>query len=81
MKTSCAVKNVPKHSDQDVQLLMVTAKYRDKNYRDLTEKSFKTRAEIVEAAKRAEAIVQLYKISKRVKNGTRDADDINFYYE
>ena len=31
----------------------------NKNYRDLTEKSFKTRAEVVGAAKRAEEIPQL----------------------
>ena len=50
----------------------------NENYRDLTEKSFKTRMEVVETAKKAEAIVQLYEISKRVKKGTHDADIINF---
>ena len=48
------------------------------NYRDFTEKSFKTRMEVVETAKKAEAIVRLYEISKRVKKGTHDADVINF---
>ena len=46
----------------------------NKNCRDLTEKSFKTRAGVVEAAKRAEASVRLYEISKRVKKGTHDTD-------
>ena len=50
----------------------------NKNYRDLTEKSFKTRAEVIEAAKRAEAIALLDETSKRVKKGTHDADVINF---
>ena len=52
----------------------------NKNYpsRDLTKKSFKTRAEVVEAAERAEAIVRLYEISKRIKKGTHDPDVINF---
>ena len=34
--------------------------------------------EVVETAKKAEAIVRLYEISKRVKKGTHDADIINF---
>ena len=50
----------------------------NKNYRDLTEKSFKTRMEVVEKAKKAEAIVRLYESSKQVKKGTHDADVINF---
>ena len=32
----------------------------------------------MEAAKRAEATVQLYEMSKRVKKGTHDTDIINF---
>ena len=50
----------------------------NKNYRDLTEKSSKTRMKVVGTAKKAEAIVRLYEISKRVKKGTHDADVINF---
>ena len=53
----------------------------NKNYRDLNEKSFKTRVtsmEEVETAKKAEAIVRLCEISKQVKKGTHDADVINF---
>ena len=50
----------------------------NENYRDLTEKSFKTRMEVVEKAKKAEAIVRLYESSKQVKKGTHDADVINF---
>ena len=50
----------------------------NKKYRVLTEKSFTTRAEVVEAAKRAEAIALLDETSKRVKKGTHDADVINF---
>ena len=34
--------------------------------------------EVVETAKKAKAIVQLYQISKRVKKGTHDANMINF---
>ena len=48
------------------------------NYRDFTEKSFKTRMEVVETAKKSEAIGRLYELSKRVKKGTHDADVINF---
>ena len=44
------------------------------NYRDFTEKSFKTRMEVVETAKKSEAIGRLYELSKRVKKGTHDAD-------
>ena len=50
----------------------------NKNYRDLTEKSFKTRPEVVETAKKAKVIVLLYEMLKRVKKGTHDADVINF---
>ena len=32
----------------------------------------------METAKKAEAVVRLYKMSKRVKKGTHDADVINF---
>ena len=50
----------------------------NKKYRDLTEKSSKTRAEVVETAKNAEAFVRHCWMSKGVKKGTHDADIINF---
>ena len=52
--------------------------YRDRDLTENSEKSFKTRVEVVETAKKAEAIVRLCEMSKRVKKGTHDTDVINF---
>ena len=52
----------------------------NKNYRGLTEKSSRTRAEKVETANKAEATVRLYVVYEMLKlaKGTHDADVINF---